>query len=306
MKTISRLLLLLIGVSSFSLSAEPLKLVPVAPDIYAIVGPLSNRSPENLGNNATFGFVVTQAGVLLIDSGGSNKGAQAIHEVIKSVTDAPIKYVINTGGQDHRWFGNDYFARLGATVISSRAARADHEARLVDQIGRLTALIGDDQFQGTREKYADILFDSEYQLDFGGVRFHIEHAGQAHTPGDAFVWIADRSVMFSGDIVYVERMLGIGDQSNSRSWVEVFKKMESFQPEHLVPGHGNPVPLAIARRDSYQYLVDLRTRVGDFLEEGGDASEISQVDMSSYEYLFNYDTLSGRNALKVFTELEWE
>ncbi len=306
MKKIIHLLLSASLLLSTSTIAEELVLKPVADRVWAIVGPLTNRSPQNLGNNATFGFVETDAGVVLIDSGGSYKGAKKIHEKVRSVTNQPIRYVINTGGQDHRWFGNDYFSGLGATIISSQNARADHEQRLVDQIGRLTNLIGDENFAGTREKYADVLFEQRKTLQLGGVRFEIVHAGQAHTPGDAFVWLPDRSVMFSGDIVYVERMLGVGDQSNSRSWVEVFEAMASYQPAVIVPGHGSPVPLATAQRDTYRYLTSLREKLAAFLDEGGDASEISKVDMSEFSYLFNYDSLNGRNALKVFTELEWE
>ena len=85
---------------------QELALAKVTDNVWAIVGPLTNRTIENLGNNATFGFVVTDKGVVLIDSGGSLKGAQEIHRIIKTVTNQSIRYVINTGGQDHRWFGN--------------------------------------------------------------------------------------------------------------------------------------------------------------------------------------------------------
>ncbi len=286
--------------------ADDLELVKVAKDVYALVGPITNRTPENLGNNATFGFVVTTEGVVLIDSGGSFLGAQKIHQAIKKVTDKPVRYVINSGGQDHRWFGNGYFSAQGAKIISSKDARADHQQRLSNQISYLTSLIGDDKFKGTEEKFADILFDKDYELTLGGVKFEIHHVGQAHTPGDSYIWLADRSVMFSGDIVYVERMLGVGEQSNSKSWVKVFESMAAFRPEHVVPGHGHPVSLAGAEKDTLRYLVALRSKVSNFLEQGGDASDISQLDLSEFSYLSNYDTLSGRNALKVYTELEWE
>ncbi len=299
-------LVLSLCMMAFSLNADELKLVAVADKVWAIVGPLTNRTPENLGNNATFGFVETKDGVVLIDSGGTYLGAKKIHEKIQSVTQKPVKYVINTGGQDHRWFGNSYFSDLGATIISSKAAREDHERRLSDQIGRLTALIGDEKFVGTQEKYADEQFEQQKELIVGGEIFNIIHAGQAHTPGDAYVLLKNRSIVFSGDIVYVERMLGVGDQSNSKSWLKVFESMASSKPKIVVPGHGHPVSLDVAEKDTYNYLVDLREKVGRFLDDGGDASDISQVDMSAYSYLFNYDTLSGRNALKVFTELEWE
>ena len=83
-----------------------LKLQKVTEDVYAIVGELGNRTPDNLGNNATFGFVVTPEGVVLIDSGGTYQGAQNIDMLIKSITGKPVVTVINTGGQDHRWLGN--------------------------------------------------------------------------------------------------------------------------------------------------------------------------------------------------------
>jgi len=306
MKSLLKLILPLALVISFNLSAEELKLVPVADKVWAIVGSLGNRTAENLGNNATFGFVETDESVVLIDSGGTYLGAQKIHALIQSVTKKPVKYVINTGGQDHRWFGNSYFSDLGATIISSQAARIDHEKRLSAQMGRLTSLIGDENFIGTKEKYADELFEHKKELIVGGVGFTIIHAGQAHTPGDAFVVLNNRSIVFSGDIVYVERMLGVGEQSNSKSWLKAFASMASSRPMTVVPGHGHPVSLAVAEKDTYNYLLTLREKVGLFLTEGGDASEISQVNMTEYNYLFNYDTLSGRNALKVFTELEWE
>jgi glyoxylase-like metal-dependent hydrolase (beta-lactamase superfamily II) len=300
------LVLLAFTIGQTALAADELELVKVAKNVYAIVGPLTNRTPENLGNNATFGVVVTKQGVVLIDAGGSYLGAQKIHQKIKTITDKPIRYLINTGGQDHRWFGNSYFSAQGAQIISSKDARADHQKRYSNEIGYMTSLIGDDKFKGTKEKYADILFDSHYEFTLGGVKFEIKHVGQAHTPGDSFVWLADRSVMFTGDIVYVERMLGVGEQSNSKSWVKVFEAMADYKPKHVVPGHGHPVSLAVAKKDTYQYLLALRKKVGAFMEQGGDASDIHQVDLSEFSYLNNYETLSGSNALKVYTELEWE
>ncbi len=306
MKKIISLFLFIYMNGFILLQADELKLTAVTENVWAIVGPLSNRSPENRGNNATFGFVVTPEGTVLIDSGGSYLGAQKIHEIIKSVTDKPVKYVINSGGQDHRWFGNDYFSALGATIISSKKAREDQENRQIDQIGRLVSLIGEDNFANTREKFADETFDQDLTLTVGGVKFEIRHAGQAHTPGDAFIWLPDQSVMFTGDIVYLERMLGIGEQSGSKSWLRVFEVMASYRPNHVIPGHGNPATLKKAEKETYRYLKILREKVADFIEQDGDASDISQLDMSEYQYLHNYESLSGRNALKVYTEMEWE
>ena len=65
-----------------------------------------------------------------------------MHAAVRSVTDAPVTYVINTGGQDHRWLGNSYWQAEGATVIASNAAIEDQRARGSMQMTGLRQLIG--------------------------------------------------------------------------------------------------------------------------------------------------------------------
>ena len=307
MKFIKLLILsFLVATPALSENKQELELKKVTNNVWSIVGPLTNRTKENLGNNATFGFVVTNDGVVLIDSGGSYKGAKALHEIIKTVTNKPIRYVINSGGQDHRWFGNDYFSSLGAKIISSDAATKDHKARVGMQWTMLENLIGKKGLKGTKEKFADITFKNDYKFTLGKVKFEIYFRGQAHTPGDAFIWLPQSKVMFTGDIVYTERMLGIGEQSNSKSWLHVFNSMAGFKPKHLVPGHGSPTTLDKAIKDTGNYLSFLRNSILLFIESGGGAHDISRINQTKFKYLKNYESLKGRNALKVYTEIEWE
>lgn len=285
---------------------DQLLLERVVDNVYAIVGPLGNRSPDNLGNNATFGFVVTDEGVLLVDPGGTYKGAEKIHDVIATVTDKPIMYVVNTGGQDHRWLGNDYFQHRGAQVIASQAAVNDQKSRLNDILLGLAATAGDEAMEGTVDTYADIRFDQEYELALGGVEFRIVHPGAAHTPGDAYVWLPRQKVVFAGDIIYVERMLGVTGSSVSKTWLDAFESIESLAPEYVVPGHGRSTTLAEARKSTYEYLTALRASIRDFMQDGGEIHEIGTIDQSRFEHLENYELLKGRNAQQVFQEMEWE
>jgi len=283
-----------------------LELQKVTKDVYAIVGELGNRTQENLGNNATFGFVVTNDGVVLIDSGGTYEGAKAINAMIKTVTDKPVVKVINTGGQDHRWLGNDYYSKQGAEIIASEVAVNDQEARVKDQLFMLGMLVGEAAVKLTNPVYAKTTFKESFSFSMGGIKFEIHFKGQAHTPGDSFVWLPQKSVMFTGDIVYTERLLGVMGHSNSKSWVDVYQSMAAFQPTHIVPGHGHATDLSQAKRDSYDYLIDLRKAVSAFMDNGGDITEIRKIDQSKYKHLVNYDILSGRNAQRVYTELEFE
>ena len=286
-------------------SAQELVTVPVAENIWAIVGPKGQRTPANLGNNATFGLVVTGEGAVLIDPGGSFKGAEALDVEIRKVTDKPVTIVINSGGQDHRWLGNGYWKAKGAKIIASEAAVADHKARAGMQMEGLKQFLGD-RLAGTEPVYADTTFREESRLNFGGVDLLIRHSGQAHTPGDSYVWLPGRKVMFAGDIVYTERLLGVGPQSHAGSWIKAFEAMAAHAPEHLVPGHGRPTTLARAKVDTLDYLIHLRTRVKALIDKGGTLAEAPKLDQAAFARLEQFDSLAPRNAAQVFTEMELE
>ncbi|MGH1578400.1 MBL fold metallo-hydrolase [Planktotalea sp.] len=289
-----------------SLSAEMLKVQSIAPNVWALEGPAENRNAENLGNNATFGLIETTQGAVLVDPGGSYNGAAAIDAVISTLTDQPVKFVINTGGQDHRWLGNGYWQAKGAQVIASQNAHADHQDRASMQLTVLSQLIGDDGLKGTEPSVPDITFDGSYELTLGETVISIHNPFAAHTPGDSFVWLAASKTVFTGDIVYVGRVLGIMDFSSSSEWIEAFDAMAALEPEYLVPGHGPATTLAVAKADTYDYLVSLREQIGAHIEEGGDIIDAVKVDQSAFAHLAQFDALAGRNAQRVFEEMEWE
>ncbi len=296
---------LVYAVAATTAQADMFELQNVTDNVYALVGPKEQRSPENLANNATFGIVVTDEGVVLLDPGGSWKGAEAIHKRIREITDQPVKFVVDTGGQDHRWLGNGYWQAIGATVIASQAAVEDHKDRGSLQLTGLSQFIGDG-LVGTEPSYADVTFVNDYLLEFGGLTFEIMHPGQAHTPGDSFVWLKEKDTVFTGDIVYVERILGNGNQSNAKSWIEVFETMAALDPVHVVPGHGHATTLGHATADTYDYLVNLRTQVGVLIENGGDIMDAPMIDQSAFSYLEQFDNLAGRNAQTTYEQMEWE
>lgn len=292
--------LALLATPAFALDVQP-----VVENIYALVGSLGQRNPENFGNNATFGVIVTPEGVVLVDAGASWQGAADIDAATDTITAQPVKVVINTGGQDHRWFGNGYWQAQGAQIITSADARADQEDRFEEQMQRLTFFLKE-AAASTEAIYADTIFDREYTLTIGGLEIQIIHPGAAHTAGDSFVWLPEAQVMFSGDIVFTERMLGVQPHSIVKDWIESFEVMAAYQPQWLVPGHGHAVPFAIAKHDTYDYLVNLRTRIGALIEAGGDIYASTSIDQSAFDYLQNSEVWEGKNAQQTFEQMEWE
>ena len=180
----------------------------VADGVYAFVGETGARTAANDGLNANLGLVVTPAGALLIDSGARFQGARQVHEAVQRVTAQPVRWVINTGGQDHRWLGNGYFQTQGAELIAHDGAEAD----LRDVIG--THADGTVPVLPTRW-----IRRSDERLELGGVIIELKHRGGAHTPGDLLVWLPAQRVLFSGDAVYVDRLRGVLPVSCSTWWL---------------------------------------------------------------------------------------
>ena len=285
--------------------AAALDVRPVTDGVWALVGEKTQRNPGNLANNATFGLVVTDGGAVLIDPGGSWKGAAAIHAKVREITDKPVKYVVNTGGQDHRWLGNGYWKAQGATVIASAAAVADHTSRGSLQLTALQQFLGP-ELAGTEPVYAEVTFRDRHVLEVGGLRFEIVYPGPAHTPGDSFVWLPRKNTVFTGDIVYVERLLGVLEYSSIKAWPTAFETMAALKPAHVVPGHGGPATLARATADTYDYLMNLRARMAAHIKAGGDIIGSVNVDQSAFARLEQFDSLARRNAQTAFQQMEWE
>jgi glyoxylase-like metal-dependent hydrolase (beta-lactamase superfamily II) len=198
-----------------SAHAVDVKFQPVADGVYAHIGDTGPRSLDNEGLNANVGLVVTPAGAVLIDSGATYRSARQIHEAVRKVTAQPVKWVINTGGQDHRWLGNGYFKEQGAEVIAHVEARADMQARGGDHLAGLKATLQDRADGTVATLPTRFVSGNVSSLELGGVVFRLEHRNGAHTPGDTMVWLPQKNVLFAGDVVYVDRLLGVIAVSNT-------------------------------------------------------------------------------------------
>jgi glyoxylase-like metal-dependent hydrolase (beta-lactamase superfamily II) len=244
--------------------------------------------------------------VVVVDTGASKLGAQAIHAAVRKITDKPVIYAVNTGGQDHRWLGNDYFKRQGAKLVASAACVDDMRKRGAEQMAQAERFLKD-KYAGTVPAYPDITFKDRYTLPVKGERIELIFTGGAHTPGDILVWLPQRRIVFAGDAVFVQRLLGVIPGSALR-WIRSLEYLrDEIKPKIIVPGHGHVTDLGESLRDSYDYLVFLRDAVRKRFSDGAfDPVEASQgLDQSRFKHLVNYDDLGfrSRNALAVAEEI---
>jgi glyoxylase-like metal-dependent hydrolase (beta-lactamase superfamily II) len=276
----------------------------VAPGIYAFIGETGLRTYENEGMNGNAGFIVTKSGVVVVDSGSSHQVAQAIHAAIRKVTKQPVKYVVNTGGQDHRWLGNGYFKAQGAEIIAAAAAIDDMNARGAMQLEGLKGELKE-KLAGTEAVLPTRTFEKELVLKLGGRELHILHFQPAHTPGDSIVWMPKEGVVFAGDLVFVDRLLGVLPFSSTSGWLASFEEMAKLKPRLIIPGHGEVCDLAKARHETADYLRLLLDHMVKAVNQGQDLqAAIDSLDQSAFSTLPNYELLKGGNASRVYLEAE--
>lgn len=302
-----RLLLLLALCFPFVAHAYTPKAEKVVDNVYAIVGPLGQRSADNDGLNANYGFIVTAEGVILIDSGASALGAEKLAVAIRAVTDRPVRWVINTGGQDHRWLGNAWFAARGAEILAL-ARTAEGQARNgAQQLEGLKHFLGE-RLAGTQPQPASrVLAGDPARLSLGGVRLEL-HYTDTHYPGDAMVWLPDHGVAFTGDLVYVDRLLGVLPASNPRAGQRAFRALEALAPKYVVPGHGRVTDLVQARRESGDYYDFLLERIAPAARDMVPLDETlaKYADLPAFRHLKNYDELHRGNMSRAFVRFESE
>lgn len=287
--------------------ALEVKFEPVAPGVYAYIGDLGGRTAENEGLNANIGLVVTPQGAVLIDSGATYQSARRIHDAVRAVTAQPVRWVINTGGQDHRWLGNGYFKEQGAELIAHANAAPDMRSRGGDQLTALQGVLGD-KATGTVPTLATRWIGAnDSRIDLGGVVFELRHRGGGHTPGDMMVWLPQSKVLFTGDIVYVQRLLGVLPVSHTRRWLEAFALIEPLAPARIVPGHGRVTDLPTAQAHTRDYLNVLRAHMAQAVNRGDDiGAAIRSFDGRPFDHLLNAAELMPGNASRVYLEIERE
>ncbi|MBD3671197.1 MAG: MBL fold metallo-hydrolase [Gammaproteobacteria bacterium] len=299
------LLPLLLLIACLPARAYEPKAEQVVDNVYAIVGPLAQRNQDNDGLNNNSGFIVTNEGVILIDPGASMLGAEKLAGAIAKVSRQPVRWVINTGGQDHRWLGNDYFAAKGAELIALERT-AQTQARFAErQMSSLKGFLGE-RLKGTTPRPATrLLKGDKARINLGGFELVLRYT-DAHYPGDAWVWLPKQKVIFTGDLVYVDRLLGVFPWSSVIMAQTSFQAMEGLAPKHIVPGHGRVCGLKQARAETGDYYDFLVNTIGEAAREMEPMDEVINrySRLPAFEHLEHYDNLHRRNMNQTFLEFE--
>lgn len=282
------------------------KPVEVIPGVFSAIGATAPPTYENAGHNNNLTFIVTGDGVVVINGGASYLLAEALHQEIKAQTDQPVKLVFNENGQGHAMLGNSYWAKQGVKIVAHEDAVHEIEEYGAQSLQSHQRRLKE-RAEGTTVVIPDETFSDSYIVDMG--EFHIEarNLGPAHSPGDIVVWLPEQSLVISGDVAFHERVLPIFEHTMTADWIETWDtEFEALNATYVIPGHGHPTNMDQVRRYTRDYLIYLREKIGEHLENGGDLAEAYYVDQSPYARLDTFEELATKNAGRVYEQMEFE
>ncbi len=276
----------------------------IADNVYAYIGEMGDRSVDNFGLNSNHGLVVTDKGAVLIDSGASYTAAKQLEAAAAKITQQPIVAVINTGSQDHRWLGNGYFAGKGTEIIALQRTVATQAKQGAGQIVGLKNTLGE-QMVNTQPVSAKQANESDYKkMRIGGTDIEMRYFADAHFAGDAVVYLPKSNVLFSGDHVYVDRILGVlPGHSNPKTWrTAVHEMMKTYPTATVVPGHGQVCDMKKVKAETADYLDYLNDVVGKAATnmEEIDVVSAKALDFPAFNHLKVYDVLHPKNVNSTF------
>lgn len=280
----------------------------VSSKVWYVEGLSALGAPSNQNFISNAAFVVTPAGVVVIDALGSPVLAERLLAEIGKVTRQPVTHVIVTHYHADHVYGLQTFKAAGARILAQRAAK--------DYMGSETAV---KRLQDSRQTLApwvddktvlvpaDQWIDGPMTLTVGGVKFEIQAVGPAHTAEDLVVYLPQEKVLFAGDLVFRRRIPFVG-QADSGHWIAALDALLGFDAAVVVPGHG---PLSTDARADMQstrdYLVYLRAVMGPAarnLEPFEDA--YLAADWSRFESLPLFGVANRMNAYNTYLLMERE
>jgi glyoxylase-like metal-dependent hydrolase (beta-lactamase superfamily II) len=296
--------LLLLSQAAYGVSL--LKTEDLGGGVYALLGSTGPRLHENFGLNANYGVIDTPDGAILIDSGASTAAAKLLESEVRRLTGKPVRWVVNTGSQDHRWLGNSYFAAQGAEIVALERTTRTQQRLGTGQLDALNPVLKE-QMAGTQVMTARQALPGDVaRLQLGGRAIELHYFADAHFPGDAIVWLPKEAILFSGDHIYVDRILGILPESNAGTWLSAYRQAVALQPKRIVPGHGQVCDIARAQRDTGDYLafvVDGTKKIADDMA-GVDAAVAALGDAPAFSHLLNFGELHRGNVNRAYLRFE--
>ena len=238
------------------------------------------------GFDSNSGIILTQEGVVVIDTGQNPIESRDIMATVKKLTPMPVRLVIDTEPHADHTTGHYVFSPPAIVVAAAGGGDsmrgADRAAP--DRIQKLAATSPEmkDALEGYRFIAPHIEYHDKMTINLGGRTFELMYLKGVHSESDNAIWLPKERVLFSASAFVVNQINILRPFVTIPDILAAGKMMKALNPEHVVPGHGTPGTAKIFE-DGEQYYALLLERVGKLMKEGKSLDDIKkEVKMPEY------------------------
>ncbi|EIJ34873.1 quinoprotein relay system zinc metallohydrolase 1 [Thiothrix nivea] len=272
-KAILCLLLMVCSAAHADSFQYPLEPQAVAPDTYVLEGKTEDFSRTNGGFIVNTGYIVTDNGVVVIDSGPSKRFGEQQRALIEETTGKKVIRLYLTHHHPDHFLGNQAYENVPryALPASKQGMQAEGE-NFTSNLYRMTG----DWMRGT----SVVLPDKEAKAGTETIGGHeLETiALSGHTPGDLALFDHTTGVLFSGDLVFNNRA-ATTPHADIDAWLKSLEKLQSLPFKVIVPGHGKVAQDKVPIEQTRDYLQWLMTTLKEGAANGLDMNEVMQTPM---------------------------
>ena len=228
-------------------------------------------------NDPNCTIILTQDGVVLIDSGNNPPDSLAVMKAIKQLTPQPVRYLINTEPHSDHTTGHFVFsppalivAHEGATDSMKKAFNPKRNEKLMAESPEMR-----ETFKGFRLITPHIEYRDKMILNVGDRTFELYYLKNVHSESDSAIWLPKERVLFTAASVSVKRFNNLREFVSIPDTLNAIKMMKALQPEVVIPGHGTPGTVKILD-DMEKYYNTLLEQVGQMAKQGKSLDEIKK------------------------------
>jgi quinoprotein relay system zinc metallohydrolase 2 len=286
--------------------ASTLAVSEVAPGVFVHQGRFEMQSPENRGDMANATFLIGNDAVAVIDTLGSAKVGKELRAAIRTVTDRPIRYVINTHMHPDHVFGNAAFKEDAPHFVAHHKMARGLAARADRYLAINKDMLGADAFEGIEVILPTHPVEDKLRLDLGGRTLVCEAQETAHTDNDLIVTDSATNTLILADLLFSQHIPTL--DGSLKGWLSLLNDLSQRKAARVVPGHGPAaMQLPEALEPERQYLNTLAEDARKLIKEGKTLSEAMQTAGQSEKDKWQlFDDYHARNVSSAFAELEWE
>jgi cyclase len=259
---------------------EPPVLKQVAPDLYFFYNDASSNSA----------FLVTDAGVLVVDSGQHPADGRALLERIRKVTDKPVKWLINTHAHGDHYLGNPAFRQAGAAIIGQRDTAAMMKQYYEYEIGRRAAYFKRNNLDPKELALAlpDVVFDRTMTITLGSRAVRVMYLGAGQNPGDTVVHFPHARALYIGGPFARKNWSNTSFTPSVDGWIALLQQLAAMDVDLYLPGHGD-VSGRQDLLDEAKWLSDFQAGVRGAMARGMSRDDMVQkLHFREYQHLRNY------------------